>query len=343
MLKEVFSIEVLGNDIQQYFIALCMFLITYCCFHIFKYAVIVKVQKIVRKTETKLDDALLAMVDVHWPFFIFLSLFISIRFIVVSTIITKAFGYVMLVVFTYYIVRAITKLVDYTAHATMKKDTDAAAIDVTIMLAKGAIWVLAFVFILSNLGYNITTLLAGLGIGGIAIAFALQNVLSDIFASISIYIDKPFKPGDFIIVGDDMGTVKKIGIKSTRVTTLHGQELVMSNRELTETRVNNYGKMKRRRIVFDLGVTYQTPLPKMKKIPKMIQEVIDKTNQATFDRAHWKEYGESSLNIEIVYYVESPEYLLFRDIQQKINQDIMECFVKAKIKFAYPTRTIYRK
>jgi len=341
MLKEVFELNVLGNDVQQYFIALCIFIISYSLLHIFKHAVINKAKILVKKTKSQLDDAVVSVLDVHSSLFVFLSLYISLKFIFISQTITKFFTYAMLLVVTYFIVRGINRLIDYISKSAAKHDPEARAFGVTAMFGKVVVWILAFVFILSNFGYNITTLLAGLGIGGIAIAFALQNVLSDIFASISIYIDKPFKIGDFIIVGKDMGTVQKIGIKSTRILTLHGQQLVVSNRELTDTRVNNYEKMKRRRIVFPLSIIYSTPHKKLKKIPSIIKDIVDKTDQATFERTHWKEYGDSALIFEIVYYVESSDFTLYRDINEKINLAIKEKFEKEKIKFAYPTQTIY--
>ena len=183
--------------------------------------------------------------------------------------------------------------------------------------------------------------MAGLGIGGIAIAFALQNILSDIFASFSIYFDKPFKVDDFIIIGDDKGVVKKIGIKSTRIQTLQGEELVISNKELTESRVHNYKKMERRRIVFVFGVTYETPTEKVKKIPSIIKDIIEKTELADIDRVHFKEFADFSLNFEVVYYLKTSDYAEYMDTQQEINLAMKEHFEKEQIEFAYPTQTVF--
>jgi len=312
-------------------------------FEVNRRIIISSLHRFAKKTKNKLDDAIANALDIHWPFFVFLSLYIASQFVFIAPGIDKYLNYAILLISTYYVVRAINLVFTTLArHMAGKRDTgDSAALDLILIGGKALVWVLAFAFIISNFGYNISTLLAGLGIGGIAIAFALQNVLADIFASISIYIDKPFKPGDFIIVGNDMGTVKKVGVKSTRITTLEGQELIVSNRELTESRVNNYGKMKRRRVAFIIGVTYQTSLSKMKEIPKLIKGIIDKTKNTTYDRVHWKDYGNSSLNYEIVYYVESSDFALYRDIQQSINLAIKEVFDKKKIEFAYPTQTIF--
>ena len=194
---------------------------------------------------------------------------------------------------------------------------------------------------LSNLGIEITPLVASLGVGGIAIAIALQSVLGDLFAAFAIYFDKPFKEGDFIIVGNDMGTVEKIGIKTTRIQTLQGQELVVSNSELTNSRVNNYKKMKERRVVTNIGVEYSTPTKKLKKINGIVKKAVETTKESRFDRVHFKAFGDFSLNFELVYYVTSPDYVKYMDVQQEINFKIREAFEKEKIVFAFPTQTIH--
>jgi small-conductance mechanosensitive channel len=167
--------------------------------------------------------------------------------------------------------------------------------------------------------------------------------LADIFASFSIHFDKPFKVGDFIIIGNDMGTVKKIGIKSTRITTLEGDELVVSNRDLTETRVHNYKRMRKRRVSFELGVEYSTPVKKLKKIPKIVEGIIKGIDLLEFDRAHFKNFGDFSLNFEVVYYLKSKDYNVYMDKQQEINLKIKEKFDKERIKIAFPTQQIFLK
>ena len=196
---------------------------------------------------------------------------------------------------------------------------------------------------IQNLGYNVSGLLAGVGIGGIAIAFALQNVLADVFASITIYFDKPFKVGDYIVIGADSGTVKNIGIKSTRIQTLQGQELVVSNKELTEARIHNYKKMKTRRVVFEFGVEYDTPTKKMKKIPGMLDKIFKKVDGADMERVHFKSFGDSALLYEVVYYISTKEYKIYMDIQEEMNLELKQAFEKEKISMAYPTQTLYLK
>ena len=197
--------------------------------------------------------------------------------------------------------------------------------------------------ILSNLGIDITSLVAGLGIGGIAFAFAMKNILGDLFSSFAIFFDKPFLPGDFIRVGDQSGTVKKIGIKTTRVQASQGEEIVFSNQELTSTQIHNFKKLKERKIYFSFGVVYETPLKQIKEIPKIVKGIISEISEARFDRAHFNRFDDSALNFDVVYFVETDDYKKYMDIQQKINIEIMEVFEKEKIEMAYPTQVIYQK
>ena len=180
-----------------------------------------------------------------------------------------------------------------------------------------------------------------MGIGGIAVALALQNILGDLFASLSIVIDKPFVIGDFIVVDQLMGTVEHVGLKTTRLRSLGGEQLIFSNNDLLKSRISNYKRMMERRIVFGFGVTYQTPPEKLPLINEIVREIIGKQEQARFDRVHFKEYGESSLNFEAVYFVLSQDYNLYMDIQQAINLEMFRCFQKEGIEFAYPTRTLF--
>ncbi len=203
------------------------------------------------------------------------------------------------------------------------------------------IWVIAVLLVIDNLGVDVTALVASLGIGGIAIALAVQSVLGDMFASLSIIFDKPFIIGDFLAVGDSLGKVENIGLKTTRLRSLTGEQLVLSNSDLLGSRIRNYGRMYERRGTFTLGVTYDTPREKLARIPDMVREVIERQDGARFDRAHFKEYGAYSLNIEAVYYVLSPEYGVFLDIQQRINLEIHDRFEEEGIEFAFPTQVIH--
>ena len=203
------------------------------------------------------------------------------------------------------------------------------------------IWVLGALVALDNLGFNVTTLITGLGIGGVAIALATQNILGDLFASLSIVLDKPFVVGDFIRAGDDIGMVEKIGLKTTRVRSLSGEQLIFSNSDLLQSRVRNYKRMDDRRVLFRIGVVYQTPLEKLRRIPEMVRGIIERQSPTRFDRAHFAAFGDSSYDFEFVYYVGSSDYNLYMDVQQAINLAIVEAFENEGIEFAYPTRTLF--
>ena len=208
-------------------------------------------------------------------------------------------------------------------------------------LMRVLLWLVLLLVALDNFGVDITTLVAGLGISGIAVALAVQNILGDLFASFSIVFDKPFVIGDFIIVGDYLGNVEYVGLKTTRVRSLSGEQLIFSNTDLTNSRVRNYKRMEKRRVVFSLGVVYSTSYEQMKEIPGIIKGIINNIKDTAFDRAHFFAYGDFSLNIEVVYYVIGADYNKYMDIQQKINLDIMEEFKKRNIEFAYPTQTLF--
>jgi small-conductance mechanosensitive channel len=208
-------------------------------------------------------------------------------------------------------------------------------------IVRVALWSLVALLVLGALKVNITTLIAGLGVGGVAVALAVQNILGDLFASLSILLDKPFAVGHFIVVDNLAGTVEHVGIKSTRVRSLSGEEIVVSNGDLLKSRIHNYRKLYERRILFGFGTVYDTPYEKLVAIPKMVREIIEAVPRTRFDRAHFKEYGDSSLNFEVVYYVLDPDYNLYMDIQQQINFALFKRFEEEHIDFAFPTRTLH--
>jgi small-conductance mechanosensitive channel len=203
------------------------------------------------------------------------------------------------------------------------------------------LWSFVVLLALDNFGVHITTLIAGLGVSGIAVALAAQSVLGDLFASIAIVLDKPFAIGDFITVDDLLGTVEQIGIKTTRIRSLSGEELIFTNSDLLKSRIHNYKRMAERRVLFGFGVVYQTPAEKLAAIPSMVKEIVGEQAKARFDRAHFKQFGASSLDFEVVYYVTAPDYNLFMDVQQAINMGLVRRFQAEGIEFAYPTQSVF--
>ena len=237
----------------------------------------------------------------------------------------------------------ITYIINHRVKKQMEMDAErATTLNVVGLIARIVLWSVVVLLILDNLpGVQVTTLIASLGITGIAVALAVQNILGYLFSSFTIVMDKPFVIGDFIIVDEYRGTVEHIGLKSTRIRSLTGEQLVFSNSDLLNSRVRNFKRMARRRILFELGVIYQTPPEKLATIPGVIREIIEKHPKATFDRSHFSAYGDFSLNFETVYWVETPDYHTYMDIQQDINLEIYRSFAELGVEFAYPTQTIF--
>lgn len=218
----------------------------------------------------------------------------------------------------------------------IKKRTSALGV-----VARFILWAAVVLLALANLGVNVTALVAGLGIGGIAIALSLQNILGDLFASLSILLDKPFVIGDFVIVDDYVGTVEHIGIKTTRMRSLSGEQLVFANGDLLKARLRNFKQMQQRRIVFSFGVLYETPREQLGRIPQIVGEIIKAQPFNRFDRAHLKGFGDSSIDFEVVYTMTDPDYGKYMDVQQGINLAMIDAFAAEGIEFAYPTQTLH--
>ena len=208
-------------------------------------------------------------------------------------------------------------------------------------LGKLVIWAILLLVGLDNLGVDVTAAVAGLGIGGIAVALAMQNILGDLFASLSIVIDKPFEVGDFVISGDHMGTVEEIGLKTTRVRSLSGEQIVFPNSDLLQSRLRNFKRMVERRVAFRFGVLYETAPDDLDGIPPLVQGIVEAQEKARFDRAHLLGLGAASLDYEVVYWVLSPDFSLYADIQQAINLALIRAFAERGIQFAYPTQTLH--
>lgn len=214
------------------------------------------------------------------------------------------------------------------------------ALSVLSFLARVVLWSVLLLMVLDNLGFDVNTLVAGLGIGGIAVGLALQNILGDLFASLTIVLDKPFQVGHFIIIDEFSGTVEHIGLKATRIRSLSGEMLVFSNADLTKARLRNYKFMQERRIVFKFGVTYDATPEQLEKIPSILREIIEGTEQARFDRAHFSAFGDSSLDFELVYWMLTADYTAYMDVQQAINLGLMRRLQQEGVSFAFPTRTL---
>jgi len=300
------------------------------------------------KTKTKLDDKILR--NIKAPVYLFVILvgvyygLDSLTFLEpYSNLLTTLFTVAEILLVTFIITRIINVLISWYAEKSAKRGKRMSnhILFVFKKIIQAFVYVFALLAILAVFKIDLSGVVVGLGVGGIAIALALQTILSDAFSAFSIYFDKPFEIGDFIVVGDYSGTVKQIGIKSTRLQLLQGEELIISNRELIATSVRNFKKLKKRRIVFTFGVTCDTPLKKLKKIPEMISKIIEKMELAELDRVHFRKIGDFSLNFEVVYYMKVGDYVKYMDTQQEINYAVIESFEKEGIEMAFPTQTIF--
>ena len=343
----VWSREYLGNTVGEYAIALVAFLVLLVVFKYFQWFIVRGFRRMAKKTKTDLDDMLVEVASsFRPPFYSFLALYLALRFLALDPTLSKVFDVVIIAWAAYQGVVALQIVLDYAVQKRFRgedeEDPDTrAAVRFMRNLVRATLWVIALLLVLSNLGVDITSLVAGLGIGGIAVAFALQNILGDLFSSFVIHFDKPFKIGDFIIVGEHMGTVEKVGIKTTRIRALQGEEIVISNQELTNARIQNFKKMEERRVVHGIGVTYDTPAATMERIPDIIRDIVGPIDGVRFDRAHFKGFGPSSLDFEVVYYILSSDYAEYMELQQKINMAILKAFEAEQISFAFPSQTVY--
>ncbi len=346
MFQEIMQRVFFQNSVLDYLICLLVFLACIILVRIFRRIVLARLKVWAEKTATTIDDFLIHTFErTAIPLLYYGAFYLSICKLTLNPTFSKAVNIIGIVLLTFFGIRFLIALIEYTIeNYWLKKEKDKArerSLKGMLTVVKVVIWGLALVFLLDNFGFKISTVIAGLGIGGVAIALASQAFLGDLFSYFSIFFDRPFEIGDFIIVGEYLGTVEYIGIKTTRVRSLGGEQLVFSNTDLTNSRVRNYKRMEKRRVVFKLGVTYQTTSQQLKEIPVIITDIIKNTEDAVFDRAHFFSYGDFSLIFEVVFYVMSSDYNKYMDIQQEINFAIKEELEKREVEFAYPTQTLY--
>jgi len=221
-----------------------------------------------------------------------------------------------------------------------KNHNKSTAINVINVVVKFLVFSCLFLLGLDQLGFNVNTLIAGLGVGGIAVALSVQNILGDLFASLTIIFDRPFEVGDFLTIDDYKGTVEIVGLKTTRLKSLTGEQIIISNSDLLKGKIRNFQKLKERRILFNFGVEYGTPVEKLKKIPSIVEQIVKNQKLTRFDRTHFSSLGDFSLNFEVVYFVLDSDYKIYMDIHQNINLQLIEELSKLEVEFAFPTQTL---
>ena len=344
---EFLNATYLGNSLQMWLVALLTGMAVLAVLGLLRRMLVRRLSALAARTGTGIDDLAVDLVRMTRFFFpLFIALYVGSRPLTMTPTLDRVVGGAMvialLVQFAIWGNAIISFWITRFMQSRAKEDAAAATtIGALRFLARLGLWTVVVLLALDNLGVNITALVAGLGVGGIAVALALQTVLGDLFASLSIVLDKPFVIGDFIIVGDFLGTVEHIGLKTTRLRSLSGEQLVFGNGDLLGSRIRNYKRMAERRIVFSFGVVYQTPADKLEAIPATVREIVESQAKTRFDRAHFKAFGDFSLNFEVVYYVLEPDYNLYMDIQQQINLALYRRLEEEGIEFAYPTQTLY--
>lgn len=345
-MDELLAREYYGNTVLHYLIALAISVGGIILVRLFRKRLLNQIKNWTQNTETKIDDYLISGIEKFGlPVLMFVAIYIGMSYLSFTEKVDKIIDHTMVVIFTFYAVRMISSVVRLMLESFIGNQEGGQEklkqLNGIMLLVNFIIWTIGLLFIFDNFGYNITTIIAGLGIGGIAIALAAQNILGDLFNYFVIFFDRPFEVGDFITVDDKKGTVDHIGIKTTRLTSISGEQLAFSNSDLTKSRIHNFKRMNRRRVVFTLSIVYNTPAEKLERIPTLIKNIIGGQELTTFDRAHFAKFGTFSLDFEVVYFIESSDYMQYMNTQQEINLKIFRAFDEEKIAFAYPTQTVF--
>jgi len=333
-----------GEGLAAVILFIGAILIGWIVYHIFEHYF----SKWAKKTKTTLDDEIIK--NTKRPIYFFVIV-VGFYYAIDQLSILKPFEFYVTQIFlvaevflvAYIITRIINVVLSWYAERKVKTGKKALSSNILLVFKKLLhvfVYIFAFLYLLYVSKIDLSGAVVGLGVTGIAIAFALQSILGDAFSAFTIYFDRPFEIGDYVIIGNYEGTVTNISMKSTRLKLLQGEELVISNKEITGGSLRNFKKMENRRVIFSLGVTYGTSMEKLKKIPALLKNIIDSCDNVEFQRVHFKELGTFSLNFEIVYLLNSPDYVKYLDTQQTINYAIKEAFEKEKIELAFPTQTI---
>jgi len=338
-----------GNQVWAWLAATGTLLLVWFAARMILRLVARRLRRLSQRTGTRFDDLLVELLaKTRFVFLLVVSVYSAGLWLTLPTTAETVLGYLFVLALLwqagYWGSACVTFWINRSVQRRLAEDPSSATTLAAFgFIGKVVIWAIVLLLALENLGVDITGLVAGLGISGIAIALAVQNILGDLFASMSIVVDRPFVIGDFIIVGELMGTVEKIGLKTTRVRSLSGEQIVFSNSDLLASRVRNYKRMYERRVVFSVGVTYDTPADTVDRIPAMIESIIEAQPDVRFDRSHFSAFGDSALLFESVYYMLSPDYTVYMDTQHAVNVAIMRAFAENGIEFAYPTQTLYVK
>ena len=337
----------LGNPLTRWLVALGIALVVLVGMRIVAAVVSKRVRAIAERTATDIDDLVAELLDkTKFLFVLIVAVWAGSLSLSLSLLAQNRVGSLLILGLLLQAGFWGTGIVNYVIARYRKRIEDedpgvATTMGAVGLLARVLVWSILLLMALDTLGIDITALLAGVGVGGIAVAFAIQGILGDLFASISILLDKPFVVGDFIVVGEVQGSVEHVGLKTTHLRSISGEQIVIGNSDLLASRIRNYGRMAERRASFQVGVVYGTPSEKLKRVPEMIREAIERQQDTRFDRCHFKSYGDSALIYDTVFYMVVPDYTSLLDTQQAVNLELYERFEREGIEFAFPTQTLF--
>lgn len=329
-----------GNTVQDYLIALGIVIVGLVIVQIlFRRVLLKRLENWASQSESHIDDKIVYGIEKFGvPILTYALIYWAINSLTLSPKAAKVIDVATAVVIAYFIIRMISAVIQQMITSSIRKqengETKIKQVGGLMIIINAVIWILGLLFLLDNLGYNVSTILAGVGIGGIAIALAAQNIVGDLFNYFVIFFDKPFEVGDSINVDDKNGTIEYIGLKTTRLRSLAGEQIIIANSDLTKSRVHNFKRQESRRIAFTLNVQYQTDSEKLRTLPSLIRSIIEEHDNTRFDRAHFARFSEYALVFEIVYFVTTANYAVYMDIQQSINLKIIDAFKKAGINFS---------
>ena len=341
------ELELLGNPLQDWLAALGIALAINVVVGLFKWTIVHRLAKVATRSSHAFDDALVEIARRTRQWLILgVTLFVASHYLELparaESVLRVTATVAAFLQLGLWAGAGLDFWLNRYRQRTLQTDAGAAtSLAALSFVGRVLLWAFVLLLALDNLGVDVTALVAGLGVGGIAVALAVQNILGDLFASLSIVMDKPFVIGDFIVIDDYSGTVEHVGLKTTRIRSISGEQLIFSNSDLLKARLRNYKRMQERRIVFSFGVLYQTSPQQLQQIPGIVRGIIEAQERARFDRAHFSRFGESSLDFEVVYWMKEPDYGRYMDTQQAINLALFQAFAEAKIGFAYPSRSIY--
>ena len=346
-INAVLNAVIFRNQVSSYLYAAILFTAALTIIYFLRQIVFARLKELAAKTETDLDDLAMELLNMVRPLeYGLIALYLAVRHLNRAPGFDTAFTFVILITFTYRGITLVQRLLNYwinkiVAQRGLSENAKKSVVHSTQVILRALIWAAAALFVLDNLGVNVSAVLTGLGIGGVAVALAAQAILGDLFNFFVILLDKPFNIGDFVVSDAVSGTIEHIGLKSTRIRSISGEMVIVSNSNLLSSRIRNYKDLDKRRVVFKTGVLYQTGAEKLRRIPALIKTAVLGRTGTEFERSNLYNAGDFSIDFETVYYISGNDYKIYMDTQEQVLLGILESFAKEGITFAYPTQTLF--